>query len=144
MFGGWPIEPFKELNKELQVDFWQDEAVGQAALERALELIVIKHKIQIKRDARGGTYLPLSVYAQQGFDTDRILAYCTDTEEHAELGLTPRVQLPLKEEEEVEEQVRKEFLRLKMGGKKRGRSPARTKTKTSKKDEKKKKQKKKP
>ena len=107
MFGGWPIEPFKELNKELQVDFWQDEAVGQAALERALELIVIKHKIQIKRDARGGTYLPLSVYETQGFDIEDIRKNCKDTEDHAELGLTYRVKLHKVEEDEIEEEVKK-------------------------------------
>ena len=51
----------------------------------------LRHYAERKIRASNGEYLPLSVYAQRGFDVSRIAATFKNKEEHPHLGTAYRV-----------------------------------------------------
>ena len=93
LFGKWPIAGFAQLSPELQTDFWKAEGLGQDGIFVDLSKTITTHRVKTSSDLHQGKYLPLSVYERQGYDVKRILAECTDTEEHPLLGTTYRVDI---------------------------------------------------
>lgn len=66
----------RRFSAEQRVDFWQGthEQQGPGALKKFLrdtEAIILRHSQQ-RKEARTSEWLPLSVWAHRGFDTDRI------------------------------------------------------------------------
>ena len=93
IFGRWPIDAFKQLNTDQQVAFWQSETSTREAMEASLAKVITDNRISKEEDMHKGKYLPLSVWAADGFDVDIIKANCTDIEEHKLLGTTYRVDI---------------------------------------------------
>ena len=73
-----------------------------------------KRRVETDATDIGGTYLPLSVYGQQGFDTEAIKANYVDKREHPVLGTTYKVKLD-SERRSALEQVEREFVLRKTG-----------------------------
>ena len=113
-FGAWPIEDFKMLDAAAQEVFWAEarKCHGIRNLKELLIEHLTRHRIEREAHALKGTYLPLSVYGQRGFDTARILEYCEDKRWDQILGWTYRVNLFTVSHESIEETVRKEVLSL--------------------------------
>ena len=113
-FGAWPIEDFKMLDAAAQEVFWAEarKCHGIGNLKELLIEHLTRNRIEREAHALKGTYLPLSVYGQRGFDTARILEYCEDKRWDQILGWTYRVNLFTVSHESIEETVRKEVLSL--------------------------------
>ena len=82
VFGTWPVPVYLRLTKEAQVLFWRAAAAVKKRSE--LEALLIKKVSDIMiQDAikrSGGSFLPLSVYAQQGYSA----AMLESIKEHSE------------------------------------------------------------
>ena len=114
MFGGWPIPAFKELDAEQQTLFWESshDCTGKGALQTLVIKDITSHRVNVKLTRNAGTFLPLSVYATQGFKTENIKKkcvsrWCEELEEHT-YKLTQRSEI----EDEVEKTVRAEVISL--------------------------------
>ena len=118
MFAKWPPEAFKKLNPEAQLEFWQ----GEASTQDKIMVDIVKHvtydRVEREANMHVGKYLPLTAYAQMGFDPDEIKAKCMDTEVHPVLGLTYRIDIHEVSAGEIRNTVEKELIELKT---KRGR-----------------------
>jgi predicted RNA-binding Zn-ribbon protein involved in translation (DUF1610 family) len=110
VYGSWPSDSFKCLNKEEQLLFYQNAkgAHSHAALLQKVEEVLARSHAEVDRTSEGGTYLPLSVLKQQGFDTALIERDCKDTRQHPLLGATYNVDLLSKSRDEVVETKRSE------------------------------------
>ena len=114
MFGHWPPRAFSDLGPEFERNFWAS-AKAMTRSRDLKELVVntiTKARIEQEEATCGGRYLPLSVYANQGFDVELIKAHCTDTEEHEFLGTCYRVKIKEVLSRTIEEAVRKELFKL--------------------------------
>eukprot|EP00969_Alexandrium_andersonii_P186776 8252302-Alexandrium_andersonii.AAC.1 len=78
---------FRNMIADAQKQFWKDIADTPGA---QLEAVVVEKLSTIRKaweEAKvGGEYLPLSVYAQRGFDAAAIAERCTDKLEDPILG----------------------------------------------------------
>ena len=72
MYGGWPNAEFAQFSTAEQQTFWQTDAKGQDHLERLVVGTMVKRRMTENASKDKGKYLPLSVYAQQGFDIGKI------------------------------------------------------------------------
>ncbi len=110
VYGSWPSDSFKCLNKEEQLLFYQNAkgAHSHAALLQKVEEVLARSHAEVDRTSEGGTYLPLSVLKQQGFDTALIERDCKDTRQHRLFGATYNVDLLSKSRDEVVETKRSE------------------------------------
>ena len=63
-------------------------------LDKQMQDFITKRQRHRERAANLGRYLPLSVYAKQGFDTNKIQRETTDTQVLPGLGLCYRVAIP--------------------------------------------------
>jgi hypothetical protein len=94
LFGRWPAEEFAELTQEELVEFWRKaKNAGTQQLRMLLVDSVVNRRVNKAEATVKGSYLPLSVYAQQGYDTELIKQHCTDVQQHPIFGLTYRVQI---------------------------------------------------
>ena len=123
MFGRWPTPAFKKLSDEAQVDFWKEESTAGSDMVVDLVNKVTEQRVMHEKDLQRGEYLPLSVWANKGFDAKKIEAECTDTEVHPVLGLTYRLDLHQVASGEVRNTVENEIMQLLDNKGKRGRSP---------------------
>ena len=94
---------------------------------------LVRKTIEKRASSSGGEYLPLSVYANRGFDIDKIIQEVTDTKEMPGLGLCYRVPVEAVSEEKVEETIREQLC---MRKEKRKPLKRRSSTSSDKKDEK--------
>ena len=123
MFGRWPTPAFKKLSDEAQVDFWKEESTAGSDMVVDLVNKVTEQRVMHEKDLQRGEYLPLSVWANKGFDAKKIEAECTDTEVHPVLGMTYRLDLHQVTSGEVRNTVENEIMQLLDNKGKRGRSP---------------------
>ena len=93
MFGKFPQEEFSELSQDQMVEFWRKarDADKTPRLKMLFLDTLVKRRVDKATASVEGKYLPLSVYASQGFDTAQIEEKCTDTQQHPIFGLTYRV-----------------------------------------------------
>ena len=112
-FGKWPDE-FAELTPEEQMDFWKTAKTCQGIQRlKSLAIDTLTHRRVDRITARlSGTFLPLTVYNQQGYDTDKIVQNCrpSDIEEHPVLGTTYRVAVRSLDRSAVDERERQHVL----------------------------------
>lgn len=113
IFGGWPSPEFRSLTESQQVAFWQEEVAGTKALERLVVDTLTNQRIERRSAAQEGQCLPLSVYAQQGYNVSDILNKCQDKEVHPILGDTFKVNIHTTSHATVQEEVRQEVLERK-------------------------------
>jgi hypothetical protein len=110
VYGSWPSDSFKCLNKEEQLLFYKKAkgAHTSAALQQKVEEVLERSHAEVDRTSEGGTYLPLSVLKQQGFDTALIERGCKDTRQHRLFGTVYNADLLSKSRDEVLETKRSE------------------------------------
>ena len=113
-FGKWPSDEFAELTPEEQMDFWKTAKTCQGIQRlKSLAIDTLTHRRVDRITARlSGTFLPLTVYYQQGYDTDKIVQNCrpSDIEEHPVLGTTYRVAVRSLDRSAVDERERQHVL----------------------------------
>ena len=95
MCGYWPTDEFKELSAEEQMNFYRSTEATKESLKKALVDTLTNKRIERQESGRTGAFLPLSVYAERGFDIGPIkeLSLPEDREMHPILGETFRVHL---------------------------------------------------
>ena len=112
--GTWPTPEFKELGEAEQAEFWKRAATAKNQEQLKMTLIdtLVTRRVDRVTARVSGTYLPLSVYATQGFDTSLIVERCTDVKEHAVLGKTYRLALCSLSRDAVEEKQREQVMSM--------------------------------
>jgi hypothetical protein len=122
-FGKWPIDEFKDLTEDEQSEFWADANNSSKNLDKQVEKVLEKRYMEERRATEEGAYLPLSVYATQGYDVGNIERSCTDVQDHPVLGKTYKVDINHTSRAKIQQEIRTHLLQLKsrpVGG--RGRS----------------------
>ena len=92
-FGSWPPPEFRDLNEDDQAVFYKN-AHSLLSCDKVVNLATaVLERIFTQRfiESSGGSYLPLSVYAREGYDAKQIQKECKDTMIHPVLGLCYRV-----------------------------------------------------
>ena len=74
MFGCWPINAFKNLSAAQQTEFWATGGGGGCKGDMVTALAKTFSFVEVRRntDSVGGTFLPLSVLATQGYDAETL------------------------------------------------------------------------
>ena len=89
-FGSWPPKSFQALPQDWQSEFYASlrGLSGGADLEKHVIHRLTMKRIDEEESSLGGEFLPLSVYATRGFDTNDIATKSKpiDIEDHAVLG----------------------------------------------------------
>jgi len=121
------VPEFKTFTAEQQEEFYRNIAdvknVEQMAKETAHFFEQRREEANVSKV--GGQYMPLSWYGRQGFDTKRIKQHCTDTKEHAVLGLTYRVKIEYAGQHVTEAGIRKDNMEARA---QRGRAASRSRS----------------
>jgi hypothetical protein len=114
MYGGWPIKVWEAVSAEDQVRFWQDGARGKGKIEASLVSTIKRTVISQKSASLAGDFLPLSVYAQKGFDTTMIEQLCApeDRDVHPILGPVFKVNIRRESDSTIENSVREQLCEL--------------------------------
>jgi len=82
----------QDYSEDQKAAFWAaTHDANKEQLKCLIEEQLIARNTEKKEAAKAGTYQPLSWYAAQGYDVDRIKALCKDTQEHDIFGITYRV-----------------------------------------------------
>ena len=110
IFGGWPSQAFKDLSEAEQEAFWAATTSSAAEVQQQVQEFMKKRRVEMAESDIGGTYLPLSVYKMQGYDTEAIEANCKDKREHSVLGMTYKVKLESEHHSAREELEREQVL----------------------------------
>ena len=111
LFGYWPVDLFTALPEQQQIAFWRAETKNRFDIQNALVKEAVDHREEEQRNSVGGTYLPLEVWEQRGFDVAKIKAQCKDTEEHPILGTTYNVNLKTVTKDEIRKQIWKDLFK---------------------------------
>ena len=114
MFGGWPIEEFRELPSELQKAFWQEASncMDQHGLEKCVEKHIVRRLITQKINSKEGSFNTLKYFEGKGYNIEWIEQHC-DSEYNPDLGeMTYRVRLHHVSEKMIEEGVQTHMLQL--------------------------------
>ena len=114
LFGGWPIEEFRDLPSELQKAFWQEAASCNDlhGLKKCVEKHVVRRLINQKINAKDGEFNTLNFFKGQGYNIEWIEQNC-DSEFNPDLGeMTYRVRLHRVSEKMIEEGVQTHMLQL--------------------------------
>ena len=67
MFGGWPIEHYRDMPEADQTDFWKRSTTSKENLKHCVEKMVVYKQIKQRWEQSQGDYLPLGVYAARGY-----------------------------------------------------------------------------
>ena len=111
-WGANVLNQFKEMSEDEQVAFWQSIGTLQNyhQVKEQIADTLARRRCDRLIAASGGKWLPLSVWAQQGFNAADIEARCTDTMQHPVLGLCYRVSITSLDRSSVLEQARTQVL----------------------------------
>ena len=112
MFGQWPIDGSKELDETERQTFWRESVPKKEHLFKNMTDVLTKKIVEAQQKSKGGAYLPLTVYAMQGFNVDDISARCTDTCEDPVLGTCYKVDIMRVDGWSLEMRVRTKLLKL--------------------------------
>ena len=104
----WPVPIFNELSEDQQIAFWKSDSRTRQNVTNDLELSLTSVRVQKEKEIKGGKYLPLGVYAAQGYETDKIAKNCKSKED-PDLELTTYL---LDIFEVIEEKVRQDVIKL--------------------------------
>ena len=72
MFGKWPIQPFLELPKAMQAEFWRADAKSKVAMQALLTSEISRVRETVEIDSKIGQYFPLSVYEAKGYKQEML------------------------------------------------------------------------
>ena len=115
-FGKWPIPEFLELTEEQQKSFWKDTCLPGVNLHKMKSMLlaqVVKSRADQVEATIQGSWLPIGVYASQGYDTALIEKNCTgdNVRECPLLGKTYRVPVTSLSRSTTESRVRETILK---------------------------------
>jgi hypothetical protein len=116
IFGGWPCPEFNDMGEDMQMKFWAEKATTKGELEKLVLDHIVRDYIERKTTSDQGDYLPLGVYKTRGFDTDLILANCTDTKLFPALGLCYKVRIQGDNVETIDQMARQKMAEMKQRG----------------------------
>ena len=112
MFGGWPVEGFKNLSLAEQKEFWASTKAEGWSLKQAVEEQIILRRIKKKWDGYTGEFQPLSWYKNQGYDVNNF-SKSLQQEWSTEMGcMTYRVNIHGGGQQQMEEIAREEVNKL--------------------------------
>jgi hypothetical protein len=111
MFGKWPIDGFRMLSPQQQRDFWASTTSSLASLKKMVEDTVVSKMIDEELSKLEGPFLPLSVWASQGYDT-KLIEQTAAKEEHEILGTTYQVRIHTTSASRRREMVQAQMLKL--------------------------------
>ena len=111
MFGTWPLPEFRDLQPDVQQSFWQSRANDKEALKRSVQDILVSRLVETELAKQEGPFLPLSVWASQGYNVQDIAARAKN-KEHPVLGLTYQVKIKTTGEERKRELIQEQMLKL--------------------------------
>ena len=89
-FGQWPVPEFSELDAHLQKQFFQQAPSSSQELALAVVKHIESNQTHTQKFEKGGSYLPLSVWGNMGYDTEaiRTKSAADNIMEHPVLGQT--------------------------------------------------------
>ena len=117
LFGTWPLDEFKALGEETQQKFWREAGGSREGLKQSVEQLLVRKVVEKKFASEAGPFLPLSVWATQGYNTDDIAARAS-MEVHPVLGPTYQVSIKSSGREKTDSLIQEQMLRLLEKGKK--------------------------
>ena len=115
-FGKWPIPEFQELSVDEQKAFWKDTSLPGVNLQKMKSMLlekIVKSRTDKVEASIGGSWLPLGVYAVQGYDIELIKKNCKgdDIKECPLLGTTYRVPISFLGRSTTESRIRESILK---------------------------------
>jgi hypothetical protein len=93
IYGSWPPQRFQLLGKAEREEFWRKlaEERGRKGMVGLVTETIKVSKIDRFGHGTSGTYLPLSVYKAQGYDTNLIERNCKDIKFDPVVGTVYRI-----------------------------------------------------
>ena len=110
MFGTWPIPEFKKLSEQTQLDFFKNSDSSVKHLKNSVEQLLVQQLIEKRTMSEQGPYLPLTVWAAKGYDTEAIESKAPMLL-HKVLGPTYQVEIVSSGRELISELARSDVLR---------------------------------
>ena len=111
MFGKWPVPEWTGLTEEEQHEFFRSTESTKKSLGRAMTEVIKKTLTEESRDSKGGKFLPLKVWENQGFDPEHVKAK-GKYEWHPVLGDTYQVMIHKDSREQVETLARQQVIKM--------------------------------
>ena len=110
-FGSTKFTEINELDEAEKADFWCSLPTDQAGLKREVAKMIVKVRIQSRKNEVRGKFLPMSVWVAKGFsEADILKVGDDDIEEHPVVGRTYRLKLRVSVDAEEEQKLAKEML----------------------------------
>ena len=122
VFGTAKFPEFQGLGDEEKKEFFKSLPTDCASIKLKCSELIIKVRLQTRKNSIVGKFLPLAVWEKKGFDIASIRDHAgpSDMEEHPVLGLTYRVRVRQQTDEE-EASIRKQVNELQRPTKKKKR-----------------------
>ena len=111
IFGTWPLADFKSLSDDVKQQFWRQTASDKTSLKKAVEHHLVNRLVETRLASEAGPFLPLLVWAQQGYDVMAIKLGAA-MEMHPVLGETFQVKIHTTGHEKKQELIRDEMQKL--------------------------------
>ena len=114
VFGTCKFPEFQGLGDEEKQEFFRNLPTDCASISLKCQELIIKVRLETRRNSIVGKFLPLSVWERKGFDIESIKnsAGPSDIEDHPILGLTYRVRVRTSEDATEEQNIRKQVNQL--------------------------------
>lgn len=111
LYGSWPIAGFRDLDEETQRQFWKEGGTDQASLKRSVEKFLIRRLVEASMARTAGPFLPLSVWANRGYNTEDI-EQKAKKEQHPVLGTVYQVQIHETGSEKVDSLIKEHSAKM--------------------------------
>jgi hypothetical protein len=111
IFGTFPLPDFVALSDAEQTAFWKDTPGDVNGLKKAITETLTNSLVERTESVTKGKYLPLPVYAKQGFDTDLIEKDC-NMKVHPVIGKTYRLDIDEVGWSKVREKCRRQVMEM--------------------------------
>jgi hypothetical protein len=111
IFGTFPLPDFAALTSEEQTAFWKDAPTDVQGLKQAITETLTNSLVERTETGTAGQYLPLDVYAKQGFDTTHVEKGC-HMKLHPVLGKVFRLDIDSVAWTKVREKCRRQVLEM--------------------------------
>jgi hypothetical protein len=111
IFGTFPLPDFVALTAGEQAAFWKDAPTDVQGLKQAITETLTNSLVERTETGTAGQYLPLDVYAKQGFDTTHIEKGC-HMKLHPVLGKVFRLDIDNVAWTKVREKCRRQVMEM--------------------------------
>jgi hypothetical protein len=111
IFGTFPLPDFVALSDAEQTAFWKETPADAHGLKKSITETLTNSLVERTESGTKGKYLPLTVYAKQGFDTSLIEKDC-NMKRHPVIGKTYRLDIEEVGWSKVREKCRRQVLEM--------------------------------